>query len=660
VATTDLTIILNAKDEASKVMKGTVGNFQQYGKQIGGAMAGAGAAGLKFAGDSKDLTGQLNVTAMGLDVNTDELRKLMLETANVTFSVEETTTTFDTLTRAGMKDAKQMAKSATAFDTLGDAIGKPASQVAKTLVPAFKAFGIGLEDAGDHTDAFTWLTRNTTVELDDFSSAMNYLAPDIDTLGLSLDDTVAIMAALEAKGISGSAATKEFRTAVTAAATGEQSLTDALGLTDAELAIYQTEIAGSTGLTDQYAEAANAQYGTVDKLKHSFSELSVKLGAQLEPLEGVFAGMTALGPVVMLASTSVGANTFKLIGNTAAFVAQKTAMAAGKIIMVGVTAAQWLLNAAMTANPIGLVVLAVVALIAIGLALWKYWDEIVAFFGVAWDTIKLVFTNTIDAIGKLVTTAFGAIFDFLKEWGLFVVGIIFPPALIAGVIVKWGDTIWEKISEVFDDVKGLFVGAKDFVIEKWEGLVDWFKELPGKIGDALSTVKDTITEPFKAAKDLASEKWEDLLGWFKELPGKIGDALATVKDAITEPFKIAINAATGLFNSMLSAISGIQLFRLEKTFKVPVIGTKIKVDWAVNLPSIGWRIPELDSGGIVTGPTLAALAMNRKPEAIIPLDKLGGVGGGNAVININLDGQQIASYTVDLLSEEVKLQGIGY
>ncbi len=34
----------------------------------------------------------------------------------------------------------------------------------------------------------------------------------------------------------------------------------------------------------------------------------------------------------------------------------------------------------------------------------------------------------------------------------------------------------------------------------------------------------------------------------------------------------------------------------------------------------------------MTGPTLAALAMNSKPEAIIPLDQLGGMGGRVTVV----------------------------
>jgi hypothetical protein len=52
----------------------------------------------------------------------------------------------------------------------------------------------------------------------------------------------------------------------------------------------------------------------------------------------------------------------------------------------------------------------------------------------------------------------------------------------------------------------------------------------------------------------------------------------------------------------------------------------------------GWSVPQLptlDRGGIVTGPTLAKLAMNSKPEAIIPLSELPN-GGTNISVTVNV------------------------
>lgn len=59
--------------------------------------------------------------------------------------------------------------------------------------------------------------------------------------------------------------------------------------------------------------------------------------------------------------------------------------------------------------------------------------------------------------------------------------------------------------------------------------------------------------------------------------------------------------------------------------------------------SPGWGtsswLPVLDSGGIVTGPTIASLAQDNRPEAIIPLDQITKIiGGGGNTYNISVNG----------------------
>ena len=64
-----------------------------------------------------------------------------------------------------------------------------------------------------------------------------------------------------------------------------------------------------------------------------------------------------------------------------------------------------------------------------------------------------------------------------------------------------------------------------------------------------------------------------------------------------------------------------------------------------NLPTI----PRLDEGGIVTAPMMAGLAMNSRPEAVIPLDKLGGLGG----LKVEVHAETIYGYEslVDVVTE---------
>lgn len=74
------------------------------------------------------------------------------------------------------------------------------------------------------------------------------------------------------------------------------------------------------------------------------------------------------------------------------------------------TTAQGALNTVMAANPIGVVILAVEALVAAGILLWKNWDTVKAKAGELWTKVKTVFGGVRDTI----TGAFDAAKEKVK------------------------------------------------------------------------------------------------------------------------------------------------------------------------------------------------------------------------------------------------------
>lgn len=72
---------------------------------------------------------------------------------------------------------------------------------------------------------------------------------------------------------------------------------------------------------------------------------------------------------------------------TATYTGLSAAFKALRASTIGAAVAQWALNAAMWANPVGLVIAAVVALIAVVVALWYYWDDVCAWCATAWDAV---------------------------------------------------------------------------------------------------------------------------------------------------------------------------------------------------------------------------------------------------------------------------------
>ena len=115
----------------------------------------------------------------------------------------------------------------------------------------------------------------------------------------------------------------------------------------------------------------------------------------------------AVGGAVWLAKqvAALAAASAAWIHNTAVIVANKVGLVASTVasgVAAGatavLTAAQWALNAAFVATPIGWVVLGLAAIVAAGVALYKNWDTVKAKAGELWAKVKTVFGGVRDAI----------------------------------------------------------------------------------------------------------------------------------------------------------------------------------------------------------------------------------------------------------------------
>jgi hypothetical protein len=129
-----------------------------------------------------------------------------------------------------------------------------------------------------------------------------------------------------------------------------------------------------------------------------------------------------------------------------------------KGVTVAITAVQWLLNAAMSANPIGIIIVAIGALIAIGVALWLNWDSVCSWLGGVWEGIK----NTAVAV-------WNAISQFFVDWWPYIFAVFTGGiSLIVGFVVNNWDSIKNTTVTVFNSVK-------DTVINIWNGIVNGIK-----------------------------------------------------------------------------------------------------------------------------------------------------------------------------------------
>ena len=272
-------------------------------------------------------------------------------------------------------------------------------------------------------------------------------------------------------------------------------------------------------------------------------------------------------------------------GVVGAIVAYKTAVS----IATGV---QWALNAAMNANPIGLIITAIGALIGIGVVLYKNWAQISAWFVGIWNKIKD-----------------GA---------------------------SW---CWEGIKGFFSSAgewfMGLWNGIKDTAVFLWEGIKNVFSAVGEWFGGVFNSARNAVYSAFSNVVGFFQNIWNTIKSMFSS----IGTAIA---DGISGAFKSVINGvirfAGKLINGFIKSIN----WAIDVINNIP--GVNITKLASVNLPMLA-------NGGVIRHPG-SVLVGERGPEvlrlprgaSVAPLPA--GAGGGTYYntfhVTVNADDDRAA------------------
>jgi len=375
--------------------------IQDWGLKAGIALTGVGVGITALSESALKTNAGLGSTAITMGVTTEELRNLAIATANADTPLIEVTKTFDLLSRSGIKSTKDLSSITNALDALADATGNTTDATTEMMIPALNAFNIPLTDAGKHTDSLTYMMKNSTLGLEDFSAAMKRMAPNIQASGMSMDQVITVLMTLESKGIKGRAALTLLNAGFTAMEKATADGTDktaafntALGITTEELAKNEVNSAKLTGTTKKYADVANAGIGTTTALQVEIEKLTLAAGTTLEPFNSLGVALAAAGPL-MMALTQLPA-------------------------MIG------LVNAAMlflAANPIVLVIAAIAAIVIILVLLeqkFKWIEAATAILGIAWSGLWSGMTSVVTGAANLITGTINLMVSGIK-WAVNIV-----------------------------------------------------------------------------------------------------------------------------------------------------------------------------------------------------------------------------------------------
>lgn len=314
--------------------------------------------------------------------------------------------------------------------------------------------------------------------------------------------------------------------------------------------------------------AGEANADAADKQAAKYQLLKDKLGQQLLPaydkLMGILGQVTNFAAQHSTAVIAVGASIAGLaaivLGVQAGLVAYNAIMRTVQVVTKAWTAVQWLLNAAMSANPIALVVIAIAALVAGIIYAWnnvdgfkeavvaawnwikdttvKVFDAVVTFIGDAIDNIAEFFTVTLPAAVQTVLDWLG------NNWPL-VVSIITGPigALVVAVITHW-DEIRNKTVEIFTAVM-------DWIKDTWDSIKTWLTDKVKSIATAVvrgfTDMKTKGTNKINQLKDGVTSKFSALVSFVKSVPNKI---VTPVVNGFTRMKTKATNAVNSFKNSV--------------------------------------------------------------------------------------------------------------
>ena len=535
---------------------------------------------------------------------------------------------------------KELEDATVAFLKFADVTGTDATDAVADVAKALTAAGKDLDDYQEILDALTVAGQKSGVSVSKVADGLNKYGAQTRALGLDVEEVIALFAQFELAGVNTEAALagltkatakwqkegKDAGAELTATVEAIRTAGDASKAAEIAIEAFGNKagpeladaIQSGRFAFDEFTQAVKDSAGAVDATFEETQDAPDKLALAVKGLKTDLAQttnelLTEFAPDIEKAIESIGKtlkndiipavkdvinwvkrNKTMLLTTLSSLAAGLVALNVVKMItglvnafkafkaaQEGATVAQWLLNAAMSANPIGLVVAAIAALVAAFVVLWNKSEAFREFFIGMWEAIKETVSAICTAIGDFfvnlwdgITSGASAAWEWIKN-------------VFTSVATWFDEHVITPVSNFFsglwDGIKGVAQEAWDIVSGIWNGIGSFFAGIWEDIKAVFAPVKQFFTDTFEGAKQAAE----------------------TIFNGLVSIIKAPINLLIDGLNAFIGALNKIQI-----PDWVPGVGGK-----GINIG----KIPKLARGGILEAGQIGLLEGNGA-EAVVPLE----------------------------------------
>ena len=594
MASRELKIIANLQDNVSEQLDGIQGNLNDM-KPTFKKMAGIGTAGFAaIAGGSFKAATEAGKYA-------DRITDAADATGMTTEAIQE-------------------------WEHVAEAAGVQQEVVTDSV----QRFSRQLDQAADDSTDMGQTMENLGVSVKDADGNFR----DMDDI---MDETIAGLQGMEND-------TERVAEAIDIFGRGAGDLAPILGMTEEEVEGFKEE-AHEMGLVmdDEAAEKADKFRERLDILQRQLGGVVREVGQAVIP---IFQNLVErISPIITDITQWISENpklTATILGITAAVFGIVGVLGTLGLLVVTIAPAIGALGAAfaVVASPVGVVIALIAALVAGLIYLWNTNEEFRDFVINAWETIRykaeVIFyelRQLIEAAMERIQQVVGFVLERLSEFwdrnGERIISIVDSVWSIIRSIIQIGmDLIMGIIRTVTAIIEGDWSGAWSAIKETfssiWDSIVDILKNI-------LDIIKDTIEIYFTEIRDFFRGFWSDMRDIFS---ASVDWIIENTIERLIAGFERVISMANRAADAV-RRVGG---------------GAASRARGAAS--SVRSRIPGLAEGGIVTSPTLAMIGEGGESEAVIPLSKLNGTGGGTTV-NITVRGDVSGRDLVDKVKKAI-------